>query len=103
MEDLSKSLSSLTKYVRYGEFLRPARDWFVLLSCAAVLFIGVVAWGIWAFDTVASGGTIGGVSEPAAPIFSQQSLDAIHAVFTDRAAENLKYETGAYRFADPSQ
>ncbi len=95
-------LTSLAKRLRYGASIDPVRDWLVLLIVAALAFIGIVAWNIWAFDTVAGGGTIGSPAPVAPPAFSQSSLDTIRAIFASRAAEEAKYADGTYSFADPS-
>ena len=81
----------------------PARDWLTLLTLAAIAFICIVVWNIWAFDTVASGGTIGKTVTNAPAAFSPASMNAVRAVFQMRAAEEAKYVTGVYRYADPSQ
>lgn len=88
--------------LRYGARLDPVRDWMILLVLSLVMLIGIVAWNIWAFNTVAQGGTIGAPAAGAPMVFSRASLDAINAIFTNRAAEETKYATGVYTFADPS-
>ena len=99
----SHFFSSIVNRLRYGERLDPTRDWFVLITLTIILFAGVLVWNAWAFDTVASGGVIGGTATVSPPLFSQSSLDTIQTVFANRAAEEAKYQTGAYRFVDPSQ
>lgn len=67
-----------------------------------IALAGIFIWNVWAFDTVANGGVIGtATSTPQA--FSQSSLNTIRSIFEDRAEERAKYETGTYRFSDPSQ
>jgi hypothetical protein len=83
--------------------LDPERDWIILLLIATVLFIGILAWNVVLFDTVATGGVIGKPLPSASPVFSRTSLDAIHAVFVNRAAEEAKYVGEGYHYADPSQ
>lgn len=81
----------------------PVRDWLVLITVGGVLLIGSIVWNIWAFDTVANGGVIGGANTgPAAP-FDRSSLDTVRSVFQNRSTEAAKYQTGVYRYADPSQ
>lgn len=95
---------SYLKRFCYGAHLDPARDWLVLLTLSAIAFAGLVVWNVRAFDTVVNGGSIGAVATSTPPsIFNQASFDAIQVIFSDRAAEKAKYETSAYRFADPSQ
>jgi hypothetical protein len=90
---------------RFHAFLRPdpTRDWFTLLVTSLILLASVIVWNVWMFDTVSAGGIIGEAATSTPPIFSQASLDAVHAVFADRAAEEAKYAKGIYRYADPSQ
>lgn len=94
---------SFLKRLRADAPRDPVRDWLVLLISSAIVFAGIIVWNVWAFDTVASGGVIGGAAPGSPPVFSRSSLDAIHAVFEKRAAEEAKYKTGTYRYADPSQ
>jgi hypothetical protein len=94
---------SFLKYFRYGEHLNPARDWVIIITFSAIALAGIIVWNVWAFSTVAQGGVIGSVATSSSPGFSHSSLDAINTVFENRAKEEEKYETGAYRFADPSQ
>ena len=100
---LSNLIPSLKAQTRGGARKDPTRDWFILLTLALFAFVCIVVWNIWAFDTVARGGTIGtrATSTPAA--FNRSSIDAVRAVFEMRAVEEAKYMTGVYRFADPSQ
>jgi Trk-type K+ transport system membrane component len=96
LERMNRRLHSLSA-------LDPERDWIVLLLVATMLFLGILAWNVVLFDTVANGGVIGKPVPTASPAFSQSSLDAIHAVFANRAAEEAKYLGDTYHYADPSQ
>lgn len=97
------STGFLTKHLHYGTRLDPARDWIALLTLSMIAFVAIIAWNVWAFDTVAQGGAIGSPDTNTPPAFSRSSLDAIHAIFTKRAVEETKYKTGVYIFTDPSQ
>lgn len=81
----------------------PMRDWLMVLTFAAVALAGIVVWNMWAFDTIARGGSIGSVATSSPPVFNKSSLNIIHTVFEDRATEEARYRTGVYRYADPSQ
>lgn len=94
---------SFLKHFQYGTYLNPVRDWLVLLTLSAIMLVGIIVWNVWVFDTVANGGSIGTTATSTFPIFNKSSLDTIHTIFANRAAEKVKYETGTYRFADPSQ
>jgi len=100
--NISNLLHSIKSRFAYGSYLRPARDWFVLLSVWAVLLFGVLLYNIWVFDRLASGNTLGTQIVTAPSIFNRSSLDAIQKVFSDRATEEVKYATGVYHFTDPS-
>jgi len=93
---------SFLKHLRYG-VLNPVRDWLVLLTLSAIALAGIIIWNVWAFQTVAQGGIIGTTATSSSSIFNHSSLDTIEIIFANRAAEKVKYETGTYRFADPSQ
>lgn len=101
--DFPRIAKNLTRRFSYGGHIDAARDWMTLLSLALIIFAAIIAWNAWAFNTVAEGGIIGKAATSTPPVFSQTSLDAIHTVFSNRSAEELKYQTGAYGFADPSQ
>lgn len=90
------------KHARKASHLDPTRDWIILLILSTIALASITVWNAWAFDTVAGGGTIGATATSTPPAFSQSSLDAIRTVFTSRAAEEEKYVSGVYRFADPS-
>ena len=82
--------------------LDPERDWIMLLIASMIVFVGVIVWNVWAFDTVVNGGTIGSSVASSSPTFNQPSLDAIHSVFESRATEEAKYTSNEYRYSDPS-
>ena len=83
--------------------INPSRDWSILLTLSSIIFVGIVAWNVWAFDTVASGKAFGSSEPISQSVFSQSLLDTIETIFANRAAEETKYGTGSYRFSDPSQ
>ncbi|MBI4088594.1 hypothetical protein HY415_00680 [Candidatus Kaiserbacteria bacterium] len=97
------SIGSFFRQLRTGARQNPTRDWLVLLIFSAIALAGIVAWNVWAFQTVAGGGVIGAPVTGAPQAFNPSSLDTVRAVFESRAAEEAKYRTGAYRYADPSQ
>lgn len=99
---MNNSIHSITKYLRYGA-INPVRDWLVLITLSTIALGGIIIWNAWAFGTVAGGGIIGSAATSSPQFFNNASLDAIHTIFDNRAAEEEKYMTGTYRFADPSQ
>lgn len=100
---ISDFIGSFLKRLRSGASIDPVRDWIVLLIASTIALAGIIVWNVWAFDTVASGGTIGTPTTRAPVVSERVSLEAVRAVFANRAAEKAKYETGVYSFADPSQ
>ena len=89
--------------MRHGIRLDPVRDWLVLMSLAGIALACIVVLNMWTFDTVAGGGIIGGQASSTPSLVSQESIDAVRAVFDARTAEEAKYVTGTYRFSDPSR
>ncbi|HQT82791.1 MAG: hypothetical protein B7W98_00200 [Parcubacteria group bacterium 20-58-5] len=101
--NFSDTISRFLKRLRAGALQDPVRDWLLLLTFSTLALAGIIVWNVWAFDIVANGGVIGPAAASAPPLFNSASLDAIHTVFVNRAAEQAKYVTGVYRYADPSQ
>lgn len=96
-------VGSFLKRLRTGAHQDPVRDWLALLTVSAIVLAGIIVWNLWAFDTIAGGGTIGSPSDEVTTTLSGPSLDAVHTIFVNRATEHMKYVTGTYRYADPSQ
>ncbi|HUY62581.1 MAG TPA: hypothetical protein VMV50_02220 [Candidatus Paceibacterota bacterium] len=95
--------TSVLQRFSYGKRINAVRDWLVLLTLAGIVLAGIVLWNVWAFNAVASGRTIGAAPAGAPAVFNASTLTTIKSVFAARAAEDDKYTTGAYTFADPSQ
>lgn len=89
------------KHAQAKSRIDPERDWIGLMIGTVLALSCVVVWNVWAFDTVANGGVLGELATTT-PVFSQASLDSIHAIFTSRAEEERAYVSGGYHFADPS-
>ena len=81
----------------------PMRDWFALLTFFLLALIASALWNAWLFARVEEGGALGGASTSTTPVFNRSSLEALEKLFADRQAEAAKYETGVYRFVDPSK
>jgi hypothetical protein len=101
--NISNPGTNFLKRVRHGAREDPARDWLALVTVSLIAFVGIIVWNVWAFDTVARGGAIGTSAKVASSDSARITLDAIRAIFESRAAEQAKYSTGVYRYADPSQ
>jgi hypothetical protein len=96
-------LSTIKTKLTYGAHLRPARDWFLLLWVCAFLLVASVCWNAWLFNQVTNGVVIGNPSQKPAAVFNKASVTTVQNVFTDRAAKEAQYQTGAYNFIDPSK
>lgn len=97
---IPKNLSSI-KLPHYDGRPQPERDWSVLLSIAAVLFLVSVAWNTWLFLRVTEGHPIGAEAVQV-PTVNTASLESVRAVFKERAEEEEGYRS-VYRFVDPSR
>lgn len=86
-----------SKSFRYGDRLRPGRDWLVLLSLFLIALAISLAYNLWTFSRITKGQKIGdaAVTTPA-----QIKLDQVKTLFEARAAERARY--GSDRFVDPS-
>jgi hypothetical protein len=96
------SITSYLKRIRLLTSLDPERDWIILLITSIIVLTGIVVWNAWTFDTVVNGGAIGSAATSTPPLFDQISLETIHTIFDERASEEKKYVSGAYRYVDPS-
>ena len=93
-------ISSITKRLGYGDRIRPARDWFLLLSVAFVLAIASIAWNAWLLVKVERGETLDASAAPA--LFDAAPIESVRALFENRAEEARKFKQ-EYRFVDPSR
>lgn len=93
-------LGSLLKKFSYGPRVRPARDWFVLLSITIILLIVSVLWNLWLLKSVERGGTIGNEAPP--PAFDAAPIEAVRTLFQSRSEEEARFRQ-EYRFVDPSR
>lgn len=93
-------LGPILKKLSYGPRIRPARDWFVLLSITIVLLIASVLWNLWLLKSVEQGGTIGNEAPP--PAFDAAPIESVRTLFESRSAEEARFRQ-EYRFVDPSR
>jgi len=101
------NLDSITEKLKamfaYGERPRPYRDWFVVLVAGLTLFALSLLMNVWFFLRVASGESLGGTAPAvSAPTFNAAPLEAVDALFKNRADEAARYES-QYPFVDPSR
>ena len=97
---MPRSAVALMKRLAYGERLRPARDWFVLLSLAGILIVASAVWNLGAVREVERSGAPENLGAPAA--FDETPIASVRAVFEARADAYERYRTGP-GFVDPSR
>lgn len=85
--------------VRYGDELRPQRDWFVLLALAALILLTSIAAATWTFMRVTEGKPVG--VDANAGQSSGSAIEKAKALFEERRAEEARYRS-EYQFVDPS-
>ena len=100
LAETKKYIQTLTSW-KYGDRLRPVRDWFIILAVVGAIFLISIIWNSWLFLSVIGGDTIGSASPPP-PSLSTGSVESVYEVFEARAEEAQKYRT-EYRFVDPSR
>jgi hypothetical protein len=99
MKNLNSLFGKLRHGFSYGDRIRPARDWFVLLTITGIILCISIAWNIWLLSRVTSGEAIGtATSTPPAASFN---VDSVQTMFEARAAERGRY-VSTYHFVDPS-
>lgn len=95
-------LGSFFRYLRSLAKFDPERDWLISLISGLVVLAGIVVWNVWTFNVMANESIASAVATTTTAIFNKSSLTTIHTIFANRAAEEAKYETGVYHYADPS-
>jgi len=97
------NLSGSPESLRYGERLRPVRDWFALLGVLGVLLLLGVGWSAYTYVAVKQGEIIGNAPATEHLPVSRASLQSVEDLFAARAQEAAKYTSGAYTFVDPAK
>ncbi|MBP6860316.1 MAG: hypothetical protein KBC38_02020 [Candidatus Pacebacteria bacterium] len=85
--------------VRYGDELRPQRDWSVLLILAGLILIASITVSAWTFIRVTQGQPVGVDGSAAGNAASD--IENAKALFEERRAEEARYRS-EYQFVDPS-
>lgn len=95
---MNLGLNSITKKLQYGDTIRPARDWLILLGLFIIGLAACIVSGLLTFSSVVRGQPVGNaqVNVPA-----QIQLDQVNALFDARAEQRQQYDS-SYRFVDPS-
>ena len=86
--------------LRYGERIRPIRDWLVVLGVSVALLVASAVWNTWIFIDVVQGEVIGSAESPADT--PNGSIEAVQKLFDARGVEKARYEN-EHRFVDPSR
>ena len=95
------SLGPLKKIFAYGERIRPARDWFVLLGISILLLLLGIGWNVFLFNQFENApATSNSVVAPAQQNASA-SITKVQTIFQQRATEETNYQQN-YHFVDPS-
>jgi uncharacterized iron-regulated membrane protein len=95
------SLSSLKKMFAYGDRIRPARDWFVLLTVFIFLLLVGIAWNVFLFTQFANEVTTNAATAAPAQLNASSSIVKVQTIFQQRATEENNYQQN-YHFVDPS-
>jgi hypothetical protein len=101
LSTLSSRATALLKTLRYGDRVRPFRDWLAVMCIVGVLLVASAGWSYLVFQKTSDGEILGAPTTALAPI-STASLDTVRTVFDKRAAERMHYLSD-YRFVDPSK
>ena len=95
------SLSSVKKVFAYGDQIRPARDWFILLTTVFILFLVSIAWNIFLFNQFQNVQSAVTVAAPQASQSIAPTITKVQTLFQQRATEETNYQQN-YHFVDPS-
>ncbi|MGE5540869.1 MAG: hypothetical protein ACM3TU_01115 [Bacillota bacterium] len=98
---LPSNLTHYMKMFRYGERARPYRDWMVVISVAALLFLASGVWSYFLFREVSAGANLQASPETNA-LVNVASIETVRTMFDMRAAEQAHYRTD-YHFVDPAK
>lgn len=100
----SRHLTKLLNRTELAARVDPARDWLLVLIVAFGILLTIVGWSVWNFNILLRDGIAPDASAVSTePAFNKTSVEAVRIIFADRAAEEAKYVSGVYSFADPSQ
>ncbi len=99
----TKLLSRATHLLRagrYGEHVRPLRDWFILVSIVGILLL---VSGVWSYVVYYQFTNETDIKTMATPLkVNTASLTTVRTVFEKRAVERAHYLSD-YHFVDPSR
>lgn len=96
-------LKNLSHTFSYGTQLKPARDWIVVVSIALIILAFSIVWNIFNFRHIVAEKAAPATTNVYAPTINKTAIQSVQQLFSERASEQTKYESGAYSFADPSK
>ncbi len=97
------SIESFIHKIKYGDRLRPARDWLVLVGVASIALTIIVVWTTFNFLRIIEGPSVMNIWQNKGSIVNNVAMQEVRQIFDTRAMEQAKYESGEYTFADPSK
>ncbi len=97
------STENIVRKIKYGNRLRPSRDWLILIAGAALALISIVTWTTFNFLRVVDGPSVVDTAQNKSVIVDNVAMQEVRQIFDTRAMEQAKYESGEYTFADPSK
>jgi hypothetical protein len=101
LTSLTALKTRISRYLRYGDHIRPQRDWLFIMGMGAILFIVSASWSYWIFHRVSAGESLE-TQAGGAPTINAATLESVKAIFDTRSAERAHYQND-YRFVDPSR
>jgi hypothetical protein len=97
----SLSLSTYLGRLRYGDTLRPGRDWFVVIGIAVIVLIASIALNVWFFISLANSENAAPAVTTAHTTSSAGAVTDVQNIFQERATQQTDYQQ-TYHFVDPS-
>ena len=97
------SLTNLIKKMQYGPRLRPTRDWLMLISIIAIVFVIGIVWSVLTFFHAVSSRSVSNHEPTVNTVINHSAINRVQKIFDARAVEQEKYKSGEYSFKDPSR
>lgn len=97
------SLQKITKFFHYGPVQKPMRDWLIIIGLALVAFFASIFFNVVTFWNIMEHKSIVKQVTTSVPVINQNAINKVNTIFSTRATEQVKYESGVYSFTDPSQ
>jgi len=82
-----ESIQSLRK-IRYGNQIRPVRDWFILITVAIVLLVLGASWNVLEFNNVIASKITAPQSSPHKNALNGATMQKVQDIFSVRARDS---------------